>query len=112
MSGPWESYAAQDDAGPWTKYAKAPPAPSMLNGIVRAAADGVPIIGGLLNKADAATNARAGSATAPPGGTATNPAAMIGPVIIHNSAPIASPSSIPRSNSASISSRSPAPAAC
>ena len=57
MAGPWESYAAQDDAGPWTKYAKAPPAPSMLNGIVRAAADGVPIIGGLLNKADAATNA-------------------------------------------------------
>lgn len=32
-------------------------APSMIEGIVRAAARGVPIIGGLLNKADAATNA-------------------------------------------------------
>jgi hypothetical protein len=34
-----------------------PQAPSMASGLVRSAARGVPIIGGLLNKADAATDA-------------------------------------------------------
>src|SRR5581483_1336212 len=35
----------------------APPEPVSANNVVRSAATGVPIIGGLLNKADAATNA-------------------------------------------------------
>jgi hypothetical protein len=35
----------------------APPDPTTVNNVVRSAATGVPIVGGLLNKADAATNA-------------------------------------------------------
>jgi len=61
--GPWTKYKSKssqsDDDGPWTKYRSGDSgaSPSMASGVGRAVATGVPIIGGLLNKADAATNA-------------------------------------------------------
>jgi hypothetical protein len=58
--GPWEKYAPQSsEDGPWTKYQStaASEAPSMASGLVRSFSRGVPIVGGLLNKADAATDA-------------------------------------------------------
>jgi hypothetical protein len=58
--GPWEKYAPQSsEDGPWTKYQSraASEEPSMAGGLVRSFSRGVPIVGGLLNKADAATDA-------------------------------------------------------
>lgn len=66
MTTPWEDYQQASPApaspapdGPWNDYiaASQAPSPSMAEGTVRAAATGVPIIGGALNKLDAATNA-------------------------------------------------------
>lgn len=52
---PDEQHAKVDDIA--KKLKLAPQAPGMVEGVGRAAARGVPIVGGLLNKANAATNA-------------------------------------------------------
>lgn len=57
MSG-WDAFptvTAQPAASGWDAFPVA--SPSIANGVVRAAATGVPVVGGLLNKAEAGTNA-------------------------------------------------------
>lgn len=54
---PEEQHMAVDQIAQQLKIQPKTPSPSMAEGITRAAARGVPLIGGLLNKADAATDA-------------------------------------------------------
>lgn len=56
MSGPWERFQSSGDEGPWKKFA-APSSELSTDNVVRQVATGVPIVGGLLNKANAATYA-------------------------------------------------------
>lgn len=59
-AGPWERFQGKGDKGPWTKYQQPQPEPISADNIARSIAQGVPILGGAMDKfaagMDALTN--------------------------------------------------------